>query len=394
MNEADVEYELLTTAAGVALLDEVAGLRAPRPADLARLRRSASEASVRAAFRLVEARRKGASKFARASAMWLDPVGVEQATAEHVAAHKALRFGSGLVFDLCGGIGGDAVAFARASDVVAVDLDHAMGRRVLWNARVHGVEGRVLAVRSRAEAVAIPRGALVHVDPDRRADPAQRRAQFLDGYQPGLDFLHALRSKTDGGAIKLGPASDFDAHFNDAGYEVEVVSLGGECKEATVWFGALANCRRRASILPAGATWTDRDAPPAAARVAHTPQTWMFDPDAALVRAGLLDAFAAAHSLARCGPGVPYLTGDAPLPTPFLSAFRVLDDLPFDFKTLRSYLKGADLSAREIKPRGVDVRPEDLRRRLGATGSHAVSLLIYAGVAGARAVVARRESVS
>ena len=43
------------------------------------------------------------------------------------------------------------------------------------------------------------------------------------------------------------------------GFEIELISLRGECKEATVWFGELASCRRRATRLPEGVTWTDRD---------------------------------------------------------------------------------------------------------------------------------------
>ncbi len=62
-----------------------------------------------------------------------------------------------------------------------------------------------------------------------------------------------------GGAIKLSPASDFAEHFGGPGIEVELVSLNGECKEATVWFGAAATCRRRATKLPENVTWTDRD---------------------------------------------------------------------------------------------------------------------------------------
>ncbi len=50
--------------------------------------------------------------------------------------------------------------------------------------------------------------------------------------------------------IKLSPASDFAAHFRGPEHEVELISVSGECKEATVWFGAAVTCRRRATRLP------------------------------------------------------------------------------------------------------------------------------------------------
>ncbi len=174
--------------------------------------------------------------------MWFDPVGVEQATAEAVARHKARRFDEGGTWSSTSarGSAATALALAESSRVIAVDLDAGMGRRTLWNAGVYGVADRVMAVRGRAESFPIPSGARVHVDPDRRAG-GRPRAKGLADYVPGLDvLLGGSRPTPRGGALKLGPASDFEAHFGGPGFEIEVVSLGGECKEATVWFGDLA----------------------------------------------------------------------------------------------------------------------------------------------------------
>src|SRR5271166_4009542 len=124
------EALVLSTEAGRGLLAEVASVARAGPSDLARWRKSAPSEWVSAALRLVEGRRKGASKFTRADRMWFDPVGVEQATAEVVARHKARRFeGRGVVVDLCSGIGGDSLALAGSNPVIAVDLDAGMGRR-------------------------------------------------------------------------------------------------------------------------------------------------------------------------------------------------------------------------------------------------------------------------
>ena len=45
-----------------------------------------------------------------------------------------------------------------------------------------------------------------------------------------------FRATCPGGAINLSPASDFAAHSSGPEFEVELISLRGECKEATVWF--------------------------------------------------------------------------------------------------------------------------------------------------------------
>ncbi len=379
----DAEQAILTTAEGQALLAEVEATRRPTPADVARWRRSSPPEAVAAALRLAEGRRKGASKFARASAMWFDPIGVEQSTPEAVARHKARRFaGGGLVVDLCSGIGGDSIALAEASgSALAVDLDEGMGRRSLWNARVHGLEGRVEAAQSRAEAFAIPRGARVHVDPDRRASGG-RKALAIRDYAPGLAALLALADSAPGGAIKLGPSSDFDAHFGAGRFEVELVSLGGECKEATAWFGDLADprARRRATHLPSGATWTDLDGPTAPASIAPPGlAAFVFDPDPTLDRAGLLDGFAAAHGLRRLAAGVDLLTGPLAVASPFLSAFEVLETFPLDLKVLRREVAARGLGPLEIKTRGLPTTPEAYRARLKPEGSTPATWLLVAG---------------
>jgi THUMP domain-like/RNA cap guanine-N2 methyltransferase len=388
-----IEALILTTDAGRALLAEVAAVARPGPSDLARWRKLAPAEWVAAALRLVEGRRKGAAKFARADRMWFDPVGVEQATAEAVARHKARRFPEGgVVVDLCSGIGGDSLALAGSNRVIAVDLDAGMGRRTLWNAGVYEVADRVMAVQSRAESFPIPSGARVHVDPDRRAG-GRKRAKTLSDYSPGLEDLLGLATSTRGGALKLGPSSDFEAHFGGPGFEVEVVSLGGECKEATVWFGDLAGIgvRRRATCLPGGATWTDLDGPALTTHSTGPLEGWAFDPDPSLVRSGLLDGFAAEHGLRRIVAGVDLLTGPDRVESPFLAMFEVVDVFPLDLKVLRREVAARSLGPLEIKTRGLETTPEAYRNQLRPPGPNPATWLLIAGHSGpSRAILARR----
>lgn len=393
--DADAEFRLLSqaqTPGAMSLLEAVAAVAAPRPADLSRWRKLATSEEVAAALRLVTARRKGRSKFDDADALWLHPTGVEQATAQAVSRHKAQRFtGAPLVADLCCGLGGDAREIARvAGCVVAIDRDPGMPRRTLWNARAAGVADRLLAVQGDAAQPPIPDEAVVHIDPDRRAHSGTRARNLAD-YEPGLATILRLMTHAPGGAVKLGPASDFATHFDRDGLEIELISLDGECKEATVWFGCLAGeARRRATVLPAGATWTDRDAPrDATARFAPA-GPYLFDPDPALSRSGLLDGFAASHGLARLAPGVNLLTGAEPLRSPFLQTFAVEQALPLDRKRLRRLVHDRALGPLEIKVAGLDLRPETLRRELGPSGTTPATLLLVGGEGAARAFLAHR----
>jgi hypothetical protein len=393
---SDVEAEawVLTTDPGRALLAEVAEVHQPGPGDLVRWRKETTASQVAAALRLAWCRARGQAKFARAEQMWLDKVGLEQSTAEAVAQHKARRFAGRLVVDLCAGLGGDSLALASAgARVLAVDADQGMCRRLQWNAGVYGLAGQIAPVRARAEAFPLPAGALVHVDPDRRI-LAARRAPSVREYLPGLDFLQALvkSGEVEGGALKLGPASDFATYFGGPEFEVELISLAGECKEATVWFGRLATCRRRATRLPEGVAWTDRDGPINPYAGVAPLGRWIYEPDPALIRAGLVDSFAVAHRLGRAAAGIDYLTGEAPIDSPFLAAFEVIATFPLDLKTLRRAVAEHELGPLEIKIRGLDLKPETLRKELRPRGTTPATLLMMGGPGPARAVLARRVS--
>lgn len=326
--------------------------------------------------------------------MWLDPVGLEQATPEAVALNKAARFGEApLIVDLCAGIGGDALAMATAAPVLAVDRDPGMCRRIAWNAGVYERGDRLLPCRASAEAFPAPKGAWVHVDPDRRAS-GRGRAVGLEGYAPGPDFLQTLIREAPAGAIKLGPASDFARFVEslDRAVEVEIVSLGGEAKEATVWFGAAVSCERRATKLPENVVWTDRlgerdwrELAPISAVGA-----WLYDPDPALSRSGLLDSFARAHGLARIAADLPYLTADARIDTPWLEAFEVQSAHPLDLKRLKRLIDAERLGPVTIKHKTTDLKPEALRRLARAAGDNPTTIFLTGGAGPGRAIVTRR----
>lgn len=391
---AEAEWTALTSTAIAELLAEVAATRAPGPADLIRWRRLAAPEVVAAALRIAEGRRKGRDKFSRAAALWLDPKGVEQATAEPVARHKAERFaGAPVVVDLCSGVGGDSLAIAGVAGlVVAIDRDRAMLRRARWNLDRYEVGERFRPVQMDAARFDPPHECLVHIDPDRRAI-GPRRAKDLEGYVPGLDALRGLMRSATGGAIKLGPASDFAAHFGGPGVEIEVVSLRGECKEATCWFGRLAGpARRRATALPAGLTWSDRDGPLDAWAPLATVGDRVYEADPALIRAGLVDGFALAHGLGRIAGGVDLLAGPRPDPAAgaWLSEFVVIEEGPLDRKRLRRRVAALGLGPLEVKVAGLDVDPAALRRDVRPPGPTAATLIAVGGGGPARAFLATR----
>ncbi|MBW3543457.1 MAG: hypothetical protein KY476_24660 [Planctomycetes bacterium] len=348
------------------------------------LRRDYPAALVRAAVALEELRRRGEAKFSQAGRMWFDAVGLEQATSEAVARHKARRF-TGRAWDLCCGIGGDALALAGRGGIVAVDVDPAACLRAQWNVEAYGHGNEFAAVCADVESLDLP-GELVHIDPDRR--PGGRpRSRRIEQLAPPMEFLGRLMTSARGGAIKLSPAANFGGKFREA--EIELVSLAGECKEATVWFGELRGREPwRATVLPAGETIEGHPLE-SFADVAPLGR-YLFDPDPAVVRAGLVDVAAERLALARLDDAEEYLTGDAIPASSFVRPFEVLAELPNNRRDIRRYFRTAGFGDVEIKCRHVPVDAEAMRRKLPLAGEGRATLFVCRLAGRTRAVVGRR----
>jgi hypothetical protein len=348
------------------------------------LRREYPDRLVRAAFALCDLRQRGAAKFSRAAEMWFDRKGLEQGTSEAVARHKARRF-SGRAFDLCCGIGGDTLALAERCDVIAIDSSPVACLRTEWNADVYGVASRV-SVECRDVASVDAEGTVLHIDPDRRAQSAGRAVRVED-YVPPLETLQRFAATAHGGAIKLSPASNFGGKFRNV--EIELISLHGECKEATIWFGELRGRESwRATVLPSGETIAGE--PLDFAAEISPPQHYIYDPDPAVVRSGMVDAAAVRLGLARLDAAEEYLTGSAPVPTSLVQPFELLAELPNNDTEIRAYFRKSDFGQVEIKCRHVAIDVERIRRRLPLPGTQP-AVLIFARLAGkSRALVCRR----
>lgn len=348
------------------------------------LRSQYPDDAVRLALTVADLRRRAAKKFPFADRMWFDRERLEQATPGAVASHKAQRF-SGDVWDFCSGAGADAIALASRGSVTAVDVDPIACLLTELNAKALDVADRVAVVERSADEVT-ERTGLLHVDPDRRAG-ASKRAVRIEDYVPSLESLRSYVETFRGGAIKLSPASNFGGKFDEV--EVELVSVAGEAKEATIWFGELAEPNLwRATVLPEGASLAGD---PLAAEPTLAPLgSFVFDPDPAVVRAGLLDQLCLETGLSRLDDAEEYLTSDEPLETSFAGPFRVLKDLANNNRVIKQALRELQCGRLEIKARRLPIDVERLHRMMPTDGDRPL-VLLFARVAGkARAIIAER----
>ncbi len=394
----------LLTPEGQALLAE---LRDHSPADelalATRLRRDHPAALVSAALGQARLRQRAAAKFgADAARMYFTTDGVEQATRAAVAAHRAARFaalGVTRVADLCCGVGGDAVALARAGiAVLAVDRDPAAVAAARANAAALGVAELVDVRCAEVGDADISGYDAVFIDPARRIGggaparrigggaPARRigggapggRGRVFDpeAYSPPLSWAVEVAGRVSHAALKVAPGIPHEAVPDAA--EAEWVSDAGDVKEAVLWFGAAPDAVspgvRRATLLPAGATLAGRGLPdPAPGPVGR----YLYEPDGAVIRAHLVAEVAEQVGGRLLDATIAYVTADDRTETPFATAYEITDVLPFHVKRLRALLRERGVGSVTVKKRGSAVEPEELRRRLKLTGPTTVSCTVF-----------------
>ena len=197
---------------------------------------------------LQRARRKLPSLYA--ARCIIPPRAFEQSSSEESAQRKPLEGDACL--DLTCGLGIDSIALARRfRRVVAIERDEALAEVVRYNMALMGIDNVEVVSTSAEEYVDRCSETFdwVFVDPDRRSEQGNKMVCMEDCSPNILGLMPRLRQIARRVAIKLSPMFDCAEAFRLlAPAEVEVVSIGGECKELNIYTGAERNLLRVAVI--------------------------------------------------------------------------------------------------------------------------------------------------
>lgn len=331
-------------------------------------------------------RRQAKAKFGDAALeMFFTRAGLEQATRPEVADHHAQRFlraGVRRVVDLGCGIGSDSMAFARGGlNVVAVDIDPVTA--AVAQANLAGCAEVICADASDVAEQLIMPGVGVFCDPARRNDHGRvwRVEDFLPAWSIVMDLLDGERTA----GVKLGPGLPHS--LIPQAVEAEWITHRGETVELGLWAGPGSSAGRRSALIMPDARLTVTDAPPPAVRELGR---YLYEPAGAVIRASAIPDLGNQLGAGLLHRQVAYLTSDQLCDTPFATAFEVRQRLPFHLKVLRGWVREAEIGILEIKKRGIDVDPADLRKRLRLAGPNTATLVISPTPKGAIAAVVRR----
>ncbi|WP_425841480.1 class I SAM-dependent methyltransferase [Streptomyces fractus] len=357
------DFFALLAPEGLALLDELRDHDPAQELALAtKLRREHPAELVSAALAQARLRQRAVAKFGAedAARMYFTPNGVEQATRTSVATYRAgafERLGVRSVADLCCGIGGDAIALARAGiRVLAVDRDPLTCAVARANAEALGLAGLIEVREADVTEVDTSAYDAVFVDPARRGG----RGRIFDpeAYSPPLSWAVSAALKAPRAALKIAPGIPHEAIPAEA--DAEWISDGGDVKEAVLWFGTEPG-RMRATLLPGARRLAGRGLPDPEVRPVGR---YLYEPDGAVIRAHLVAEVAEEVGGGLVDETIAYVTGDELRPTSYAAAYEITDQLPFNVKKLKALLRQREVGVLTVKKRGSAVEPEELRRKV------------------------------
>ena len=314
--------------------------------------------------------------------------GLEQATRLPIAARHAQRYAAAdvsLVHDLGCGLGSDAMALSSLEiGVRAVDADPATARVAAVNLR-HWPSAAVVC--ARAEEVDLAGGGTAGDSRARRlARPRTTRERGRRRpwtHETGLlarchlPLVGRRCSRWPGRCRPPGPSSPPRCPTEP-------------CRPAPRPSGRRGT--GRCSSAPSGGARSSRqpDAPPRSARrrrrrsspqadaapahghpgltSVHDLGEWLYEPDRAVIRAGLTGALVAALDGAELATGVGYVTAARARELPWARRYRIVEAMPLSTKRLARWLRDQGHDRVTIKKRGVTLDADVLRRQLKMTG--------------------------
>ncbi|MGW1974703.1 THUMP-like domain-containing protein [Streptomyces sp. NPDC001889] len=387
----------LLTDEGQALLAALRGFDPAQELAIAtRLRRDHPAALVSAALGQARLRQRAAAKFGERDAqrMYFTPGGVEQSTRTSVAEYRAGRFaalGVRSVADLCAGIGGDAIALARAGiRVLAVDRDPLTAAVARANADALGLAELIEVRCADVTETDVSAYDAVFVDPARRG--GRGRIFNPEAYSPPLSWAIGAARTRPLAALKIAPGIPHELVPDD--FDAEWISDGGDVKEAVLWSGARApgappGPAITATLLPGPHSLTGRGLPDPPVRPVGR---YLYEPDGAVIRAHLVAEAAERLNAGLIDETIAYLTSDELHPgQPFVTAYEITDVLPFHLKRLKALLRERGVGVLTVKKRGSAVEPEELRRRVKPQGRNAATVFLTR-VAGAPSMLIGRPA--
>ena len=275
------------------------------------------------------------------------------------------------VADLGCGIGAESLAFASLDlKVSAYEIDEVTSAIAAYNLAIFD---NVEVNNQDVTKLDLEQHQALFFDPARRNSKA--RLFNPQDFAPNFDWVIEQAKKKPSG-IKLGPGHPHNQIPQEA--EAQWVSVEGDLVELSLWF----NETKRQDVTKSALLITkdgkhelktnQKEEPAPTGELGQ----YIHEPDNAVIRSHLINLLAEQTNTHTIDPQIAYLTGHDNITSPWLKSYKIEQVLPFDRKQLKAYIKQNEIGTLEIKKRGADITPEELRKELAPKGKNKATLIV------------------
>ncbi len=276
------------------------------------------------------------------------------------------------IADLCCGSGMDLIKIAEGKEKVwAVDLDEVTLETARYNCQQDKLSN-IEFCKMKAEDF-IENVEAAFIDPDRRV--SNKRQIRVEDYSPNLNDIIRLQQRIPDMICKFSPAINYKAIHLDIPFSWEFISERGELKEALLCLGGLASRHYGRAAVAADKNLiitSDMTESKAISEIGE----YLFEPDPAVIRAGLITQLAHKLGLTRIDPDLALLSGNDRVDSDWVNQYKVLDVQKYNFKGFKKYLSENKIGKLVIKTRGFPESVENFRKKLKLKGSFSALIFI------------------
>jgi len=329
-------------------------------------------------------------------------ISVEQASSERTARFKAALFSGEKMADLTGGLGVDTFFFAqRFAASIHVEQNAELSRAVQQNFGQLGTTN-VQFVCDTAESFLEKNTAafdLLYLDPARR-DGAGGRVFRLEDCQPDVLKIKDLLLRTAPRVLlKTAPLLDIRLAMEQLKVvsNVWVVAVDDECREVLY---LLERQSPPLNEVPITAVHLLKDG---TVQIFQTslkeeqqsevsfaaPQQYLYEPNAAVLKAGAFRSFAARYGLSKLHPNTHLYTSAEYTTHIPARVFEIEAVCKYDRKAVQAFIPKGQAN---IATRNFPDRPEQVRQRLALRDGGEVYLFAVTDVEGRKIVVGRKAN--
>ncbi|NEM96740.1 THUMP-like domain-containing protein [Pontibacter burrus] len=296
-------------------------------------------------------------------------ISVEQSSSEATAAFKSSLVSGKLLADLTGGFGADSYYFAKSFEqVIHVEQNQELSEIADYNFKALGAANiQTIATTAAAFLQSFTGYAnVLYLDPARRGDRAEKLHLLQDCEPDVLGLLPQLLQKADKVLLKTSPMLDIDLAIAQLGMvaKVWVIAVQNECKE--VLYLLQQNPPEQLQIQAVNikndgtlSTFTFTTAQEQTIAAPYSdPLTYIYEPNAAILKAGAYKSIAQQYSLFKLHPNSHLYTSDVLLPDFPGRAFVCTSVSRFNKKELLAKLpqKQANITVRNFPDSVANIR--------------------------------------